>query len=138
MSCRPRDSCAHSRMLLIAAWLAFTFARSTVLASSAVKLTMIAVLRAAGGFLIAVSAVYGGLIALKQPDFGRRLLSIVLCASALVPRVADAGDATRACGLRALRDLDSFACATISNDKLQDLKTGHLSAPHDASADRAQ
>ena len=66
--------------LIIAAWLAFTFARSTVLGSSAVKLTLIAVpFVLVAGFLIAgICGYMAGLIgASNSPISGVGILSIV-------------------------------------------------------------
>src|SRR5215470_10376079 len=73
--------------LLITAYLAFTFARSTVLASSAVSLTVVAIPSVLiGGFLIAgICGYMAGLIgASNSPISGVGILSIVLCASAIV------------------------------------------------------
>src|SRR5438132_2707318 len=73
--------------LLVSGWLAYTFARSTVLASSALPLTLIAVpFVLLGGFLIAgICGYMAGLIgASNSPISGVGILSIVLCASALV------------------------------------------------------
>src|SRR6266705_1456302 len=70
--------------LVIAAWLAFTFARSTVLAPSAVKLTLISVpFVLIIGFVIAgVCGYMAGLIgASNSPISGVGILSIVICAS---------------------------------------------------------
>jgi putative OPT family oligopeptide transporter len=116
--------------LLIAAWLAFTFARSTVLAPSALKLTMIAVpFVLLGGFLIAgICGYMAGLIgASNSPISGVGILSIVLCASVLVFAVSPTPETRPALVAFALFvTAIVFACATISNDNLQDLKTGQL------------
>ncbi|TMQ64878.1 MAG: oligopeptide transporter, OPT family [Candidatus Eisenbacteria bacterium] len=116
--------------LLVAAWLAFTFARSTVLASSALQLTLIAVpFVLLGGFLIAAICGYmAGLIgASNSPISGVGILSIVLCASALILAVSPTPETRPALVAFALFvTAIVFACATISNDNLQDLKTGQL------------
>jgi len=116
--------------LLIAGWLAFSFARSTPLASSAVKLTLIAVpFVLLGGFLIAgICGYMAGLIgASNSPISGVGILSIVLCASVLVFAVSPTSETRPALVAFALFvTAIVFACATISNDNLQDLKTGQL------------
>jgi len=116
--------------LIIAGWLAFDFARSTVLAPDAVTLTLIAVpFVLLGGFLIAgICGYMAGLIgASNSPISGVGILSIVLCASALVVAVAPTA-ATRPALVAFALFITAivFACATISNDNLQDLKTGQL------------
>jgi putative OPT family oligopeptide transporter len=116
--------------LVLAGWLAFSFARSTVLAPSALTLTLIAVpFVLFGGFLIAAICGYmAGLIgASNSPISGVGILSIVLCASAIivaVPPTAATRPALVAFALFVTAIV--FACATISNDNLQDLKTGQL------------
>ncbi|HVT37832.1 MAG TPA: oligopeptide transporter, OPT family, partial [Gemmatimonadaceae bacterium] len=116
--------------LVIAGWLAFTFARSTVLAPSALKLTLIAVpFVLLVGFLIAgICGYMAGLIgASNSPISGVGILSIVVCASALVLAVSPTPDTRPALVAFALFvTAIVFACATISNDNLQDLKTGQL------------
>ena len=116
--------------LLIAGWLAFTFARSTVLAPSAISLTLIAVpFVLIGGFLIAgICGYMAGLIgASNSPISGVGILSIVLCASVLILAVAPTSVTQPALVAFALFiTAIVFACATISNDNLQDLKTGQL------------
>ncbi len=116
--------------LLVAAWLAFTFARSTALASSALPLTLIAVpFVLIGGFLIAgICGYMAGLIgASNSPISGVGILSIVLCASALILAVSPTPETRPALVAFALFvTAIVFACATISNDNLQDLKTGQL------------
>jgi putative OPT family oligopeptide transporter len=116
--------------LLIAGYLAFTFARSTVLAPSAVTLTIIAVpFVLLGGFLIAgICGYMAGLIgASNSPISGVGILSIVLCASVLILAVSPTTTTQPALVAFALFiTAIVFACATISNDNLQDLKTGQL------------
>ncbi len=116
--------------LLIAAWLAFSFARSTVLAPNAITLTVIAVpFVLLGGFLIAgICGYMAGLIgASNSPISGVGILSIVLCASLLIVAVSPTS-ATRPALVAFALFITAivFACATISNDNLQDLKTGQL------------
>ena len=116
--------------LLIAGYLAFTFARSTVLAPSALTLTLIAVpFVLLGGFLIAgICGYMAGLIgASNSPISGVGILSIVLCASVLILAVSPT-TATRPALVAFALFITAivFACATISNDNLQDLKTGQL------------
>jgi putative OPT family oligopeptide transporter len=116
--------------LIITGWLAFTFARSTVLAPSAVSLTLIAIpFVLIGGFLIAgICGYMAGLIgASNSPISGVGILSIVLCASVLIFAVSPTAETRPALVAFALFvTAIVFACATISNDNLQDLKTGQL------------
>ena len=116
--------------LIIAAYLAYTFARSTVLASSAVPLTLVAVpFVLLVGFLIAgICGYMAGLIgASNSPISGVGILSIVLCASAFALTVSPTAANQKALVATALFiTAIVFACATISNDNLQDLKTGQL------------
>ncbi len=116
--------------LIIAAYLAYTFASSTVLAPNATTLTLIAVpFVLLGGFLIAgICGYMAGLIgASNSPISGVGILSIVLCASALVVAVHPTAETRPALVAFALFiTAIVFACATISNDNLQDLKTGQL------------
>ena len=116
--------------LAIAAWLTYTFAGGTVLAPSALRLTLVAVpFVLLGGFLIAgITGYMAGLIgASNSPVSGVGILSIVLCASLLAAAVAPS-PATRPAlvALALFVTAIIFACATISNDNLQDLKTGQL------------
>jgi putative OPT family oligopeptide transporter len=116
--------------LIISAWLAFGFARSTVLAPSAVSLTLFTIpFVLLVGFLIAgICGYMAGLIgASNSPISGVGILSIVICASTLMLVVSPAPDAQSALVAFALFvTAIVFACATISNDNLQDLKTGQL------------
>jgi putative OPT family oligopeptide transporter len=116
--------------LAIAGLLAFTFARSTVLAPNALSLTAIAVpFVLIGGFLIAgICGYMAGLIgASNSPISGVGILSIVLCASVIVLAVSPT-ESTRPALVAFALFITAivFACATISNDNLQDLKTGQL------------
>lgn len=116
--------------LIVSGLLAFTFARESVLAPNAVTLTAIAVpFVLIVGFLIAgICGYMAGLIgASNSPISGVGILSIVICASLLVVAVtptAASGPALVAFALFVTAII--FACATISNDNLQDLKTGQL------------
>lgn len=116
--------------LAIATWLAWSFARSTVLAQDAVTLTFIAVpFVLIAGFLIAgVCGYMAGLIgASNSPISGVGILSIVLAASVLIVAVVPTPETRPALVAFALFITSIvFACATISNDNLQDLKTGQL------------
>jgi putative OPT family oligopeptide transporter len=116
--------------LVIAATLAYTFARSTILAPSALKLTLIAVpFVLIIGFVIAgVCGYMAGLIgASNSPISGVGILSIVVSASVLAVAVAVTPETSPALVAFALFiTAIVFACATISNDNLQDLKTGQL------------
>ena len=116
--------------LVITAWLAFTFARSTVLSPQASRLTVIAVpFVLIVGFVIAgVCGYMAGLIgASNSPISGVGILSIVICASLLTLAVTPTADTRQALVAFALFvTAIVFACATISNDNLQDLKTGQL------------
>jgi putative OPT family oligopeptide transporter len=116
--------------LAIAGGLAWTFANESALAGNALKLTMVAVpFVFVVGFLIAgVCGYMAGLIgASNSPISGVGILSIVICASLLVA-VLPPTPATRSALVAFALFITSivFACATISNDNLQDLKTGQL------------
>src|SRR5215210_923077 len=116
--------------LAISAYLAYTFAKSTVLAPSATSLTLIAVpFVLIIGFVIAgVCGYMAGLIgASNSPISGVGILSIVICASVIMLAVSPTADTRQALVAFALFvTAIVFACATISNDNLQDLKTGQL------------
>jgi putative OPT family oligopeptide transporter len=116
--------------LAIAAWLAFAFAKSTVLAPSALTLTLVSVpFVLIVGFVIAgVCGYMAGLIgASNSPISGIGILSIVVCASLVTLVVSPTVETRHALVAFALFvTAIVFACATISNDNLQDLKTGQL------------
>ena len=116
--------------LLIAGGLAFTFARSTPLAPSAWRLTLVAVpFVLVVGFVIAgVCGYMAGLIgASNSPISGVGILSIVVCASVFALTVSPSPDTQKPLvALSLFVTAIVFACATISNDNLQDLKTGQL------------
>ena len=117
--------------LIIAAFLAYTFARNTpALSGNAVPLTIVAVpFVLLAGFLIAgICGYMAGLIgASNSPISGVGILSIVLCASvvAIVVRPSPATQQPLVAFALFVTAI-VFACATISNDNLQDLKTGQL------------
>jgi putative OPT family oligopeptide transporter len=116
--------------LVISGWLAYTFAKSTVLAPSALQLTLIAVpFVMVVGFIIAgICGYMAGLIgASNSPISGVGILSIVICASLITLAVSPTPETRQALVAFALFvTAIVFACATISNDNLQDLKTGQL------------
>ncbi|HEX4934596.1 MAG TPA: oligopeptide transporter, OPT family, partial [Gemmatimonadaceae bacterium] len=116
--------------LVVAGALAWGFAGESVLAANALRLTIVAVpFVLLVGFLIAgVCGYMAGLIgASNSPISGVGILSIVICASMLVAVVAPT-EANRAALVAFALFITAivFACATISNDNLQDLKTGQL------------
>ena len=116
--------------LIVSAWLAFSFARSTPLAGHALGLTIFTIpFVLLVGFLIAgICGYMAGLIgASNSPISGVGILSIVICASTLVLVVPPTPDVQAPLVAFALFiTAIVFACATISNDNLQDLKTGQL------------
>lgn len=127
----PRSIIALAMVcLVIAGGLSYAFARSTTLAPHALMLTAVAVpFVFIVGFLIAgVCGYMAGLIgASNSPISGVGILAIVICASilaAVVPLTAESRPALVAFALFITAIV--FACATISNDNLQDLKTGQL------------
>ena len=117
--------------LVVAGLLAWGFARSTPeLAPYGARLTLIAIpFVLLIGFVIAgVCGYMAGLIgASNSPISGVGILSIVVCASLLALAVVPT-DLTRPALVAFALFVTSivFACATISNDNLQDLKTGQL------------
>ncbi|MBA3646704.1 MAG: oligopeptide transporter, OPT family [Gemmatimonadaceae bacterium] len=117
--------------LAITAWLAYNFAHAQpALAPSALNLTLVAVpFVLIIGFVIAgVCGYMAGLIgASNSPISGVGILSIVVAASLVAMVVAPSVDTRQALVAFALFITSIvFACATISNDNLQDLKTGQL------------
>jgi len=116
--------------LVVSGFLAFTFLRGTVLEPYGVPLTLVAVpFVLFGGFLIAgICGYMAGLIgASNSPISGVGILSIVMCASLLILVVSPTATTQPALVAFALfTTAIVFACATISNDNLQDLKTGQL------------
>ena len=116
--------------MVIAGALSYSFAAASPLAPHATTLTMIAVpFVFIVGFLIAGVAGYmAGLIgASNSPISGIGILGIVSCASILLLAVSPTPEMRPALVAFALFVTGIvFACATISNDNLQDLKTGQL------------
>jgi len=116
--------------LVIAGALAYGFAAEGPLAAHATALTLVSVpFVFVVGFLIAGVAGYmAGLIgASNSPISGIGILGIVACASVLMLVVAPTAELRPALVAFALFvTAIVFACATISNDNLQDLKTGQL------------
>ena len=116
--------------LAITAWLARSFASASTLAPHALVLTLVAVpFVFVVGFLIAgVSGYMAGLIgASNSPISGIGILGIVTCATIValvVPPTPENRSVLVAFALFITAIV--FACATISNDNLQDLKTGQL------------
>jgi putative OPT family oligopeptide transporter len=116
--------------LVVSGWLAFTFVRATAIEPYALNLTLIAIpFVLIVGFLIAgICGYMAGLIgASNSPISGVGILSIVICASVIilaVPATTETRPALIAFSLFITAIV--FACATISNDNLQDLKTGQL------------
>ncbi len=116
--------------LAIAAWLAFNFLQGTPLADRALTLTLVALpFILIGGFMIAAICGYmAGLIgASNSPISGVGILAIVIGSSVLVLIVHPSASLQPVLVAFALFVTGIvFACATISNDNLQDLKTGQL------------
>ena len=116
--------------LVLSGWLSLQFVAGTQLADRAGALTAFAVpFVLIVGFLIAgICGYMAGLIgASNSPISGVGILSIVTCASLLTLFVAPT-DTTRPALVAFALFVTAivFACATISNDNLQDLKTGQL------------
>jgi putative OPT family oligopeptide transporter len=116
--------------MVLAAWLSFTFLAGTPLESSALRLTIVALpFVLVGGFLIAAICGYmAGLIgASNSPISGVGILAIVIGSTVLVivERVTAATQPALVAYALFVTAI-VFACATISNDNLQDLKTGQL------------
>src|SRR6185436_9934752 len=116
--------------LALAGVLTAVFVAGTSLASSTTTLLLIAVpFVLVVGFLIAAICGYmAGLIgASNSPISGVGILSIVACATVLVAAIHPSeGNRTALVAYALFVTAIVFACATISNDNLQDLKTGQL------------
>jgi putative OPT family oligopeptide transporter len=116
--------------LALTGWLSVLFVSGTPLAPQTVTLALFAVpFTLFVGFLIAAICGYmAGLIgASNSPISGVGILSIVACASLLLLVVQPTEESRPAIAAFALFvTAIVFACATISNDNLQDLKTGQL------------
>ncbi|HET7631818.1 MAG TPA: oligopeptide transporter, OPT family [Gemmatimonadaceae bacterium] len=110
--------------------LAWRFARSTPLADHALILTMVSVpFVVVVGFVVAgICGYMAGLIgSSNSPISGIGILSIVICAALVAVVVRPTPELKPALVAFALFVTSIvFACATISNDNLQDLKTGQL------------
>ena len=116
--------------LVASAWLGLSFVTGTPIADYGWTLLLVAVpFVLIGGFVIAAICGYmAGLIgASNSPVSGVGILSIVSCATVLI-LVVQPTDAMRPAlvAYALLVTAIIFACATISNDNLQDLKTGQL------------
>ena len=116
--------------MIVVAWLAWNFAINSTLAPHALALTLVAVpFVFFVGFMIAgVSGYMAGLIgASNSPISGIGILGIVTCATIVAAVVAPTPENRPVLVAFALFiTAIVFACATISNDNLQDLKTGQL------------
>ena len=116
--------------LAIAGWLAAQFVSGTPIAGSTTTLVLIALpFVLVGGFIIAAICGYmAGLIgASNSPVSGVGILSVVTCATVLLLVIKPTPATAPALVAFALFvTAIVFACATISNDNLQDLKTGQL------------
>ena len=116
--------------LAVIGWLLYRFLAPTPLAGSTTALIVTAIpFIFIGGFLIAAICGYmAGLIgASNSPISGVGILAILFCSIVFVAVVHPAGDAQKALVAFALfATAIVFAIATISNNNLQDLKTGQL------------
>ncbi len=117
--------------LIVIGWLLLQFVKGTPLDAQHVPLTIAGLpFVFVAGFLVAAICGYmAGLIgASNSPISGVGILAIVLCASLFLvvaaPAAADAKSALVAFALFTTAIV--FAIATISNNNLQDLKTGQL------------
>jgi putative OPT family oligopeptide transporter len=114
----------------VAGWLLYGFLTPTVLAPDTVTLVAIGIpFIFIGGFLIsAICGYMAGLIgASNSPISGVGILAIVTCATIFVAATHPGPDAQKALIAYALfATAIVFAIATISNNNLQDLKTGQL------------
>ena len=111
--------------LAVSGWLAWTFARSTVLSANAVSLTLMAVpfVLFVGFIIAAVCGFMAGLIgASNSPVSGVGILSILICASIMVV-ILPPTETNRAAMVAFALFITAivFAGATIANDNLQDL-----------------
>jgi putative OPT family oligopeptide transporter len=116
--------------LVVIGWLLYQFLQPTHLAGNTAALILIAIpFIFIGGFLIAAICGYmAGLIgASNSPISGVGILAILFCSIVFVAVIHPAGDAQKALVAFALfATAIVFAIATISNNNLQDLKTGQL------------
>src|SRR5262249_18197208 len=116
--------------LAVAGALAGSFVRATPIEGSAAGVTAVAlpIILVVGFVLAAVTGYMAGLIgATNSPISGVGILAVVLGASVIVLAVPPT-PATREALVAFVLFVTSIvvACATISNDHLQDLKTGQL------------
>ena len=116
--------------LIVSTWLALSFISGTTIADYGWTLVLVAIpFVLIGGFVIAAICGYmAGLIgASNSPVSGVGILSIVSCATVLI-LVVQPTEAMRPALVAFALFVTAiiFACATISNDNLQDLKTGQL------------
>ncbi|HKA88226.1 MAG TPA: oligopeptide transporter, OPT family [Haliangiales bacterium] len=116
--------------LAVGGALAVSFVRSTPIEGSAAAVTAVAlpIILVVGFVLAAVTGYMAGLIgATNSPISGVGILAVVLGASVIVLAVPPT-PATREALVAFVLFVTSIvvACATISNDNLQDLKTGQL------------
>jgi putative OPT family oligopeptide transporter len=116
--------------LLVIGWLLYSFLQPTPLAANSTTLVATAIpFIFFGGFMIAAICGYmAGLIgASNSPISGVGILAILFCAVVFVLVVHPGADAQKALVAFALfATAIVFAIATISNNNLQDLKTGQL------------
>ncbi len=116
--------------LAVTAYVLFDFLRPTLLASQSMALVVTALpFIFFGGFLVAAICGYmAGLIgASNSPISGVGILAILTCAALLVAVAHTSADSRSALVAYALVvTAVVFAIATISNNNLQDLKTGQL------------
>jgi putative OPT family oligopeptide transporter len=111
-------------------WLLYAFLQPTVLAGSTTGLMIASIpFVVIGGFMIAAICGYmAGLIgSSNSPISGVGILAIVICAAAFAAVVQPSADMQKPLIAFALfATAVVFAIATISNNNLQDLKTGQL------------
>jgi putative OPT family oligopeptide transporter len=116
--------------LIVGAIITYQFAHATKLAPHALTLTIISVpFVLIVGFIIAgICGYMAGLIgSSNSPISGVGILCIVVCATLLAVVIAPSAELKPALvALSLFITAIVFACATISNDNLQDLKTGQL------------
>jgi putative OPT family oligopeptide transporter len=116
--------------LAVIVWILFVFLQPTLLASQTLKLILAAVpFIFFGGFIVAAICGYmAGLIgASNSPISGVGILAILTCAALLVGVTETTAASRGALVAYALfTTAVVFAIATISNNNLQDLKTGQL------------
>jgi len=116
--------------LIVAGIITYQFAHATALAPNALELALISVpFVLIVGFIIAgICGYMAGLIgSSNSPISGVGILCIVVCATLLAVVIAPAASLKPALvALSLFITAIVFACATISNDNLQDLKTGQL------------